>query len=150
MADNRSTIDRPVAIRQHLTAGNNFSGIAPADGGGAMTPVFANDIYKFDNMTAGGLFDPTSALYEFERTESLYLVGAELDLSNQTSWQLERVDVDGNSLVIYDGTNETSVYITEDVKILLLWGTKLTFTTVGATGAMTVTLKLVPYDVSRG
>lgn len=150
MADIRSSVDRPVAIRQHLLAGNNFSGVAPADGGGSMTPTFGNDIYKFDSMTAGGLFEPDNDMYEFERAEALYLVGAEMQLSNQSSWQIERTDVDGNDLVIYSGTTESSVYITEDVKIVLLWGTSLKLTTVGATGAMVATFKFVPYKTSRG
>jgi len=150
MADIRSSVDRPVAIRQHLTAGNNFSGVTPADGGGAMTPTFASDIYKFDDMTAGGLFDPTNAMYEFERSDALYLIAAEMKLADQSSWKLERVDVDSNVVEIFTGTTGTYFNYSESDKVVLLWGSTLKLTTVAASAAMTATLIFIPYKYARG
>lgn len=150
MADIRSSVDRPVAIRQHLTAGNNFSGVTPADGGGSMTPTFASDIYKFDDMTAGGLFDPTNAMYEFERSGALYLIAAEMKLADQTSWKIERVDVDSNAVEIFTGTTGTYFNYSESDKVVLLWGSTLKLTTVAASTAMTVTFIFVPYKYARG
>lgn len=149
MADIRSSIDRPVAIRQHLTAGNNFSGVTPADGGGAMTPTFASDIYKFDDMTAGGLFDPTNAMYDFERSEALYLIAVEIKLADQTSWKLERSDVDDNTSTLYSGTTDSYVYYAENDRRIVLWGSTLKLTTVGASATMMATLVFVPYKFAR-
>lgn len=136
-------INRPVAIRQVTVAGNDFGSAAPEDVVGPISPVFADDIYKFDDLVAGGLFDPTNSYYAFEPRETLVLIGVEFDFAGATSWTFDLIDVDGNVMNIWKGT-ETTFVVTADTHIMLMWGTKLGLTTGGSALAMHATLKLAP------
>lgn len=141
MATVLAKVERPCAIRQTMTATNDFNGAAPTAG----APTFEDDIFKHATGVAGGLFDPTNAYYAFEPLDALDLIGVELELADQTSWSVTRTDVDGGSVVLFSGTIETSFVTTEETKIVLLWGSTITLVTTGATTAMTATLKFKPH-----
>jgi hypothetical protein len=139
-----ATIDRPVAIRQEITAGNQFDGTAPG-----AAPTFANDIYAFAPAAAGGLFDPTNTTaFSFPQKEALELIDVGLAMIGQSAWSLSMVDPDANERVLFSGTNETSFASTEETQIIVLPGAKLKLTTTGATGVMTASLVLQPHHIS--
>lgn len=140
-----ATIDRPIAIRQTMKAGGNFSGSAPSDGGVPLSPTLADDIFKFAEGDVGGLFDFTNAYYAFESRGALELLAVELTLNDQSSWKLEHEDVDGNLVTVYSGTTDATFVATGEKSLVLLWGSKLLLTTVGATGAMTGSIVVAPY-----
>lgn len=144
-----ATIDRPVAIRQTMKAGANFSGSAPADGGSPLSPTLADDIFKFAEGTVGGLFDFTNTYYSFESRGALELLAVELLLNDQSSWKLEHKDADGNLVTVYSGTTDATVVESMEKSLVLLWGSKLLLTTVGATGAMTGSITVAPYRWPR-
>lgn len=144
MAVVQATIDRPVAIRQQITAGNQFDGTAPGS-----APTFADDIYKFAAATAGGLFDPTdTAKYSFPQKEALELIDVGLTLVGQSAWSLSLVDPDAVERVVFSGTTETSFASTEETQVIILPGSKLKLTTTGATGALTAALTIQPHHRS--
>ena len=138
-------IDRIVGIRQSVKAGSNFGGVAPVDG---VTPLFPNlndDLYYFAPGTIGGLFDPSSTLYDFDARESVSLLGIELTLSNQSSWKVEKVDRDGNLVEVVKGTTELSyVSMSSETDLILLWKEAIKFTTVGATNPIKAIFKFEP------
>lgn len=143
-------IERPSAIRQRIKAGSQFTGAAPADGGSPLTPTFANDTFKFDPGTAGGLFDHSSDLYAYEKPEALLVVAIEIQFGGQASWTLTKEDVDGNIVTLFSGTNEASFVRgigADELPLVLLWGDKLKLATVGATTAMTAYIKLAPHQL---
>lgn len=146
-----ATIDRPVAIRQELKAGNNFDGSAPEDTGVPLTPTFDHDTFVFLAGTKGGLFDPWAAPLSFPSRDSLLLAGMELKLGGQSTWKLELVDAFGTVTQVYNGTNEATVVKGAwDIPagLIITWGSKLKLTTAGASGAMVATLKLGPNDLA--
>jgi hypothetical protein len=143
-----SRIDRPVAIRQALLAGNDFSGIAPVNGSPASRPSFSSDIYAFANLTDGGLFDPTNGYYAFEAADALLLTGVELTLGTQSAWTIDRVDADGNVATLWSGTTEASYIVPEASRLLLPWGTKIRVTTTGASGALQITARFAPASLA--
>jgi len=145
--DIMARIDRPVAIRQSLTAGHDFAGIAPVNGSPASRPVFSSDIYKFENLSAGGLFDPTNDYYAFETLDSLLLIGVELTMGTQNAWTVDRVDADGNVVTLWSGTTESSYIVPESGRLLLPWGTKIQVTTTGASGAMQAIARFAPANL---
>jgi hypothetical protein len=147
-----ATIDRPVAIRQELSAGNNFDGSAPESGGLPLVPTFDHDTFVHTVGDKGGLFDPwDTTRYTFPKRDSLILAGMELKLGGQTTWKLELVDAFGTVTQVYNGTTETTVVKGAwDIPagLIITWGSKLKLTTVGASTAMVATLKLGPNDLA--
>ena len=141
MANVKATIDRPVAIRQEITATNDFDGTAPSG-----APTFSNDIYAYIAEAAGGLFDPTDTTnYAFPQGEALELIDVGLKLGGQSAWALSMVDPDANERVIFSGTNETSFASTEETQVIILPGGKLKLTTTGATAALIASLVIRPH-----
>jgi hypothetical protein len=131
-----------------MKAGSNFGGVTPVDGATPLTPTLADDIFKFDAGTEGGLFDLwDDDMYSFHPLNALYLVGVELQLSDQTAWSLSRVDVDGSSVIIVSGTTGASAYYgfgSQPCPTGLLRGSSLKLSTTAASGAMVATLKFMP------
>jgi len=140
-----ATTQRPIMIRQTMTAGSNFSGVAPANGGTPVTPTLENDIWKFATATAGGLFQPSADLYSFERAEALDVVGIYLKLANQSAFTVVFEDEDGFAATIYTGTTATSWMRTAESPIVLTYTSKLKITTTGATATMTAGVILQPH-----
>jgi hypothetical protein len=126
-AENTTSV---VGIKQTMTATNNFGGLLPTT-----TPAMTGKLYIFPTDTQGGLFDPGN------ESQVVRLVAVELDLANQTSWKLEFVDADSNAYTLYSGTTEASYFVTDPEILYLLPGETLKLTTVGATAAMSATLK---------
>jgi len=150
MTDVLATTEKPVSIYQEMKATSNFGGLTPKDGAVALTPTFLIDVYTFAAGTEGGLFSPSVALYSFEKRDPLSLIGVELKLADQASWLVELESAAGKSVIIYSGTNETQFSRGRDGSLYtLLWGDKLKVTTVGATLAMSCTIKLAPYYLAH-
>ena len=140
----------PVAIRQEMQAGSNFSGTAPDDGSPlAFTYVGAECYFKFGAGTAGGgLFDFWDGVYPFHPVKPLYLVGVELDLANQTSWSVSIEDPDSNSMAIHNGTTESSFLSGINgpvIPVILMPGSVVKVVTAAATQALIATIKVQQY-----
>lgn len=119
-----------MAIKQVITAGGNFNGTDPGT-----TPVLSGNVYTYPGAAAGGLFNP-------ENSKSvLRVVGIELELGTQSSWSLDLVDNDANGVTLYAGTTESEFFVTAAELALLLPGETLSLTSVGATGALSATIK---------
>jgi hypothetical protein len=144
--------DRPVAIRHQLKAGNDFEGLAPADGATPLVPSFDHDTWKYADGTHGGLFDPYQDPFTWQKRDSLLIAGVELKLGGQSAWSLALVDPFGTETVLRKGTNETSFVqgVHELGAVVMLWGSMFKLTTTGASGAMVATLKFGPNDRCLG
>jgi hypothetical protein len=111
-------------IQQKISAGGNFDGTLPPG-----TPVLDKDINRFPVAATGGLF-------EFNITGPHVIRSVELHLANQTVWSIAKKDSDGDEIVLWSGTVETSfVTISEDF-MLLYEEEQLLLRTTGATTAM--------------
>lgn len=115
-----------LVIQQQISAGNQFDGQAPST-----TPARGNDLWKdYPEDSQGGLFD-------FELEDPALIVNVTLKLDGNTSaWSLNLVDVDGDEVTLFSGTNETSFVTTYGDRVLITQGQKLKLTTTGATGAL--------------
>ena len=100
----KSTINGPAEIRQLVSAGNEFSGVAPTNGGTPLAPMLEDSIYKFAAGTDGGMFNFWAALYSFRKWNALYLLSIELLVDVGTAWTLRAADPDGYAVDIKSGT----------------------------------------------
>jgi hypothetical protein len=141
-------VHKPCAIRQQIKAGSQFDGLAPADGATALDPAASLDYFNFDPGTHGGLFDPTASYYSFYERDALNLLGMDFKSGGQSSWSLSLVDKFGTEYVIWSGTTGDTVQGPSAASgpVILIWGTKLKFVTVGASAAMVCTIKLGPQE----
>ena len=153
MANIARTVDRPWNILQRMDVGVDFSGVAPGDGVDPLVPtVDAYSTFVYASAAEAGLFDPTSALHTFRRSEPLALVGVELTLGTQSAWDVSLVDAGAREYLIYSGTSETSFAKGWGDEIVLTWGQKLKVTTTGAGGAdlLVASIKLAPIHFFNG
>lgn len=125
-----NTEGKVIAIKQTVSAGNNFTGVAPTT-----TPVLSGNVYTYPVDTQGGLFDPENS------ANTLILAGILLDLADQSSWKIELVDNDANPVVLFSGTTEDEFVVTSDTVVNILPGETLKLTTVGATAEIIATVK---------
>lgn len=145
MATDLATINGPVAIRQRVSAGNNFGGVAPENTGVALVPTFADSIYKFTAGTDGGLFDFWGGPYSFRKCNALYLFDIELILDAGTAWSISSEDPDGFAITIASGTGASYFAGIHNAPLpypILPNGLVKLVTTGGAGGAKTARLKL--------
>lgn len=111
-------------IQQKISAGGNFDGTLPPG-----DAVGDKDISRFPAAPTGGLF-------EFNITGPHVIRSVELHLANQSAWSISKEDSDGDEIVLWSGTTETSfVTISEDF-MLLYEAEKLLLRTTAATTAM--------------
>jgi len=111
-------------IQQRISATDDFDGTLPPG-----TPVQDKDIKRFPVAATGGLFD-------FEITGPHVIRSVELKLGGQSVWSISKLDSDGDEIVYWSGTTETSfVTISEDF-MLLYEDEKLLVRTTGATAAL--------------
>jgi len=135
------SVYRPYGIRQEISAGGNFDGTAPGT-----TPAFANQIQKYPAAAAGGLFNPYELEFAGEGKDKVVdLIGIELSLADQTSWNISKIDPDGNTVVLYSGTDETSFVVNLPDKTVMLNGSTLKLVTSGASTAMVATMMFDPH-----
>lgn len=133
----------PVAIRQRVKAGSNFSGVAPIDTATPLLPTFEEGIYKFAAGTDAGMFSFWGGLYNFSETDALYLLSIELILDSGTNWKLYAADHDGYAIEIKSGTGTyfCGMNATPLPYPILPLGT-ISLVTTGATAAATAKLKV--------
>lgn len=125
-----NTEGKVIAIKQTISAGNNFTGVAPTT-----TPVLSGNGYTYPADSQGGLFDPGNT------SNTLAVAGIYIDFADQTSWKLEIVDNDANPVVLFSGTTEDEFAVTADTVIFVLPGETLKLTTVGATAAISAIIE---------
>jgi len=111
-------------IQQQITAGGNFDGSLPPG-----TPTAANDLLSFAPHTAGGLFD-------FDLANPAKIAYIEIAFGGQSSWSLSKLDVDGDELVLWAGTTDTSFVTLTSDSMYLFEKQLLLLRTVGAASAM--------------
>lgn len=133
----------PVAIRQRVKAGSNFSGVAPIDGANPLLPTYEESIYKFAAGTDAGMFSFWGGLYNFSETDALYLLSIELLLDAGTAWHLYAADHDGYAVEIKTGTGPyfCGMNATPLPYPILPLGT-ISLVTTGAVAAATAKLKV--------
>lgn len=109
-------------IEQKLTAGNDFTGVAPG------TQLERGDhLEYYPESTVGGLFLPDPEL-----TEPLLLRSIELKLGGQTAWTVHKRDRDGDEILIICGTNEADFITTVGESVVLSKKQALVVRTTGA------------------
>lgn len=140
-------VHKPCVVRQEIKAGSDFDGLAPADGVTALDATFDLDCFYYAAGTHGGLVDPTSSQYSFYPRDALNLLGMEFKGGGQSAWKLELIDRFGTAFTIWSGTNEASVVKGPEPEHVLIWGSKLKFTTTGAATAMVLNIKLGPQEL---
>lgn len=121
---------KTIAIKQTITAGNNFTGVAPTT-----TAALAGAVYTYPADSQGGLFSPGN------NNTTLQIVGIELDLSDQTAWDVSLIDNDSNAFLLFSGTTEGEFVTTADTIVNLLPGETVQVTTTGASQPLIATIK---------
>lgn len=139
-------VDRPWQIVQLIKAGSQFTGEMPADGATPLTPTVTTGTWSFAYAagTKGGLFDPTSTHYTFDKDEPLAVVGIQILFGGQSAWSLSIVNAAGDAAVGLSGTTETSLVHGFTDRWILTYGQKLKLTTTGASSAMSASIELAP------
>jgi len=111
-------------IQQKITAGNQFNAADPGT-----TPVLDKDIKRYPEAAVGGLFD-------FEVKDPSEIVAVEFHLADQTTWSITKRDSDGDDIVLWAGTTETSFVVLAADRTFITEGETLRVVTAGASGAM--------------
>lgn len=111
-------------IQQTITAGGNFGGVLPP---GSATPD--KDVNRFAPAATGGRFD-------FSISGPHEISAIEIKLANQSSWSISKKDSDGDLVVLFSGTTETSFVMKASERSLLYEGEVLELVTAAATTAM--------------
>lgn len=141
MAEDLARSKAVFSIRQHITAGSNWTGVIPTT-----VRAWANWIFSYPTDTVGGLFRPYNlALYG--SSQAMKLVGFEFMGGAQATWSLSLVDADSKVQVLYSGTTDTSFVSTESSAVVLQIGEELRLVSAGASGAMLAKCKFAPYEV---
>lgn len=127
----------PVGIRQHINAGHNFDGTAPAG-----TPTTSPGLVEYPAADAGGLFQwsnpgPAGTVYP-----AIRVLRMSFDFGGNVDWVLNLVEDGEPDIMVADQTSNPE-YLDLDLNFVLLSGQALELTTVGGANAMVATITAV-------